>query len=161
MVKENDNIICEVNKVKICFTDKEITAYGGYSLLSKFFDKIKLREYIERILPIKEESPNSPRIYSKIIGNILILFSGGNRFSHMLYLGSKNVLAKLFGVKRLPEAATTLTRMFNKVLTKHIKKISLEFLTKKYIKFGFQLQFLGLIIHCLTNSIIKPQSLHY
>ncbi|KJJ84713.1 hypothetical protein OMAG_001419, partial [Candidatus Omnitrophus magneticus] len=107
MVKENNNIISEVNKVKICFTGKEITAYGGYSLLSKFFDKIKFREQIERILPIREKSPNSLGIYSKIIGNILILFSGGNRFSHMLYLGSKNVLAKLFGVKRLPEAATT------------------------------------------------------
>ena len=31
-------------KVKIKFTKKEMTAYGGFSLLSVLFEKIRLRE---------------------------------------------------------------------------------------------------------------------
>lgn len=115
MVQENNSIIAEVNKIKIGFTDKEITAYGGYSLLAKFFDKIELRQNISHILPIQERSPNSTGVYAKIIALTLIVFSGGNRFSHLLYLGSKRSLERLFGIKHLSAAATTLTRLFNKI----------------------------------------------
>ena len=117
MVQQNTTTKLEVNKVKIEFTDKEITAYGGYSLLAKFFDKIALRKELDNIIGVKESSPNATGIYAKIIGFILILFAGGERFSHLLYLGSKESLAKLFKIKRLPQASTTLTRLFNKILS--------------------------------------------
>jgi hypothetical protein len=39
-LKDNTNI--EINKVGIEFTDKKITAYGGFSLIAGFFEKIKL-----------------------------------------------------------------------------------------------------------------------
>ncbi len=32
----------EINKVRISFTHKKITAYGGFSLLAAFFEKIRL-----------------------------------------------------------------------------------------------------------------------
>ena len=46
-----------------------------------------------------------------------MIFAGAERFSHRMYLGNKDVLARVFGVRRLPDAATTLTRMFNKLKT--------------------------------------------
>ena len=56
-------------------------------------------------------------IYGKTIAFIAMIFAGAERFSHLAYLGNKEVLAQIFGVKRLPDAATTLTRMFNKLTT--------------------------------------------
>ena len=86
----------EVNKVGIEFTNKKMTAYGGFSLLAAFFEKIKLKETLEKVVPVKEASPNKIYIYDKVIGYALILYAGGSRFSHLLYLGCKEILTKLF-----------------------------------------------------------------
>lgn len=102
-----------------------MTAYGGFSLLAGFFKKIRLKEALEEIVPVKEISPNKIDIYDKLIGYSLILYAGGNRFSHLLYVGCKEILTKLFGAKRLPEASTTLTRIFNKLKRmKEVEKMS-------------------------------------
>lgn len=106
----------QVNRFQILFTKKKLTAYGGYSLLAKFFEKIGLHTFFEHAIPIVETSPNALGLYPKALAFILMLFSGGKRFAHLLYLGeSKDVMAGLFGVKRLPEAPTTLTRFFGKL----------------------------------------------
>ncbi len=105
----------EINKVGIEFTRKKITAYGGFSLLAAFFAKIKLRELLEEVIPVKENFPNSVGMYSKILAYTLVIYAGGNRFSHLLYLGCQEVLSKLFAVGRLPLASTTLTRFFRKI----------------------------------------------
>lgn len=114
-MQQNNSIIHEVNEIKITFTDKPMTAYGGFSLLASFFEKIELKKHVETILPIKELSPNATGIYAKFISYTLIMFAGGERFSHVLYLGSRKILSELFGVKRLIQAGTSLTRMFNKM----------------------------------------------
>lgn len=105
----------EINKVRITFTSKKITAYGGFSLLALFFNKIKFREVIEAIIPVKESSPNSIGIYSKILAYILTIYAGGNRFTHLLYLGCQEILSEVFSVKKLPLASTSLTRLFKKI----------------------------------------------
>lgn len=56
-----------VNKVKIAFSKKKMTAYGGLSLMAAFFKQIRLREAIERAVPVREVSPNSTGIYGKIM----------------------------------------------------------------------------------------------
>lgn len=105
----------EINKVGIKFTSKKITAYGGFSLLAAFFEKIKLRENLEEIIPVNESSPNGKGIYSKVMAYILVIYAGGNRFSHLLYLGCQEILARLFAVGKLPMASTTMTRFFRKI----------------------------------------------
>jgi hypothetical protein len=105
----------EINKVEIEFTSKKLTAYGGFSLLAAFFGKIKLMEVLEEVIPVKEVSPNSIGIYSKVLAYTLMLYAGGSRFTHLLYLGCHEVLSTLFAVKRLPLASTTLTRLFGKI----------------------------------------------
>jgi hypothetical protein len=106
-----------VNKVKIIFTKRKMTAYGGFALLASFFEKIGFAQMIEKAMPIEECSPNGMGIYGKAIAFVSMIHAGAERFSHLAYLGNKDVLAKMFGVKRLPDAATTLTRMFNKLKT--------------------------------------------
>ena len=107
----------EINKVGIEFTEKKITAYGGFSLLASFFERIKLKDIVEEAIPVQERSPNSIGIYSKILSYMLMIYAGGNRFSHLLYLGCQDVLSDLFATGRLPLAATTLTRLFGKIKT--------------------------------------------
>jgi len=115
----------EINKVRISFTRKKITAYGGFSLLAAFFEKIHLKEAIGATIPLKEISPNSIGIYSKILAYTLMIYAGGSRFAHLLYLGCQDILSELFAVGRLPLASTTLTRLFGKIRTmKEVEKLS-------------------------------------
>jgi len=105
----------EINKVRIGFTNKKMTAYGGFSLLAIFFDRIKLREILQEAIPIRENSPNGMGIYSKVLSYILLIYAGGSRFSHLLYLGWQDILTDLFAVGRLALASRTLTRLFKKI----------------------------------------------
>ncbi len=116
-MQRNSTTTPQVNKVKITFTKRKMTAYGGFAILAFFFEQIGFTRMIEKAMPIEECSPNRMGIYGKTIAFIAMIFAGAERFSHLAYLGNTEVLAQIFGVKRLPEAATTLTRMFNKLTT--------------------------------------------
>ena len=105
----------QVNKVKVTFTKRKMTAYGGFALIAAFFRQIGCAQMIEHALPVTESSPNSMGIYGKIIGYVTMVYAGAERFSHLVYLGNKDVLARVFGAGRLPAAATTLTRLFNRI----------------------------------------------
>jgi hypothetical protein len=112
---QKSTTVGHVNKVKITFTRRKMTAYGGFALIAAFFRQIGFAEMIERAVPIVESSPNSMGIYGKIIAYAAMVYAGAERFSHLVYLGNKEVLATMFGADRLPAAATTLTRLFTKV----------------------------------------------
>ena len=104
---------------------KKMTAYGGFSLLALFFERINLREILQEAIPIRENSPNGMGIYSKVLSYILLIYAGGSRFSHLLYLGWQDILTDLFAVGRLPLASTTLTRLFKKIRTlKEVEEMS-------------------------------------
>jgi len=113
----NSTTTAEVSKVKITFTKRRMTAYGGFALIASFFERIGFKQIIEEAVPISECSPNGMGTYGKTVAFFAMVFAGAERFSHLMHLGDKEVLAKIFGVKRVPQAATTLTRMFNKIMT--------------------------------------------
>jgi len=117
-MQQNSITPTPVNKVKIVLTRKKMTAYGGFALIAAFFRRIGFAEMVEHALPVTESSPNSMGIYGKIVAYAAMVYAGAERFSHLLYLGNKEVLATMFGVGRLPAAATTLTRLFAKI--KHL-----------------------------------------
>lgn len=116
-MQKNSTTTVKVNKVQIAFTKRKMTAYGGFSLIASFFERIGFAQMIEKAIPIRECSPNGMGVYGKIIAFVAMVYAGADRFSHLVYLGNKDVLARMFGTKRLPGAATTLTRMFNKIKT--------------------------------------------
>ena len=135
MITKNQEKIHTVQGIKIGYTDKKITSYGGFSLLGKFFEKIELQEHLNQIMPMEELSPNAMAPASKLMGFMTLAIAGASRFSHMLYLGHPECIKEVFGLERLPLAGTTLTRYFNKIKTmlqanqvsdsawKYIKKI--------------------------------------
>ncbi len=63
--------------------------------LSSFVSSQKDYKGINQAIPVKEVSPNGTGIYSKNLAYSLILYAGGSRFSHVLYLGSEQILSTL------------------------------------------------------------------
>jgi hypothetical protein len=107
---------CE-NQVKIEFTDKPITAWGGIAgLVSRYLHKIGFREWIESSIPIEERSNNGKGIYEKVLALFLTVLVGGQRFSHLSWWGhGVEAIYAGFGVKWLPLAASTITRFWSKI----------------------------------------------
>lgn len=74
MSKHNNKRAQEVNQVRIQFTNKPITAWGGIaSVISKFLDQIKFKEWVKEQMPIKEGSNNSKGIYPKVLCQFLTI----------------------------------------------------------------------------------------
>jgi hypothetical protein len=113
------NPACVVNQVKIEFTQKPITAWGGIAtLIAKFLEVIEFRSWVETNIPIKETSPNGGGIYEKVLAQFLTALVGGDRFSHLLWLSHGiEAIKKAFGVDWLPKASSTLTRFWGKFKT--------------------------------------------
>ncbi len=78
------DVLC-VNQVRIDFTDKPITAWGGMGvLIGKFLEKIQFRDWVERHVPIIKTSPNAGGVYEKVLGQLLTVLGGGYRFAHSM-----------------------------------------------------------------------------
>ncbi len=117
MMPKNHEKIHQINGVKIGYTEKKITSYGGFSMLAMFFEKVGIKDALSEIMPIKESSPNAMKADEKLLGFITLLLTGASRFSHLLYVGNPEIIKSCFGLKRLPLSGTTLTRYFNKIKT--------------------------------------------
>ena len=104
-----------VNQVKIEFTSKSITAWGGLGvLIGKFLEKIEFRDWVERHIPIEETSNNSGGIYQKVLSQFITVLGGGYGFSHLLLWGHGiEALQEVFCVDWFPKASTTLSRFWN------------------------------------------------
>lgn len=63
MMSEKGQKDHEINGVKLGFTDKKITSYGGFSMLAMFFKKVELKAALNQFIPIQETSPNAMKIY--------------------------------------------------------------------------------------------------
>lgn len=116
IMREKSIKFLENCNIEMSFTNKMMTSYGGFSLLAKLFEKIELKENLERIFPVTELSPNSKGIYSKLLKFGLTVIAGGKRFTHSIFLGdSDNIYEELFDVKKMVKSSTAITRMFNKI----------------------------------------------
>lgn len=106
-----------VNQVKIEFTKKPITAWGGIcSIVAKYLERLDFRSWIESTIPIEEISNNGKGVYEKVLAQFLTVLTGGERFCHMSWWGYGGEAIKAsFGVKWLPSSASTLTRFWGKI----------------------------------------------
>jgi len=84
-------------ELKIEFTDKEITPWGGMILMKKLIEKSKINELLAS-LPLPRQ--NSNRGYSPIqlINNFWVsIWSGASRFEHLEVTRMDKVIQKIFG----------------------------------------------------------------
>lgn len=105
-----------VGQVQIAFTNKQLTAWGGVcSVVAKFLERIRFREWVLDHVPIEEKSPNAKGIYEKVLALLLTSLTGGTRFSHLAWWSHGiEGLKACFGVEWLPQATSVVTRFFGK-----------------------------------------------
>ena len=89
--------------MKIAFTDKEITPWGGMALLKNMLEQINFREVVDQCSSLPQ--PGSNRGYSP--ANILEAFlvsvwCGANRFLHTEVTRHDKALTQIFGWKQAP-----------------------------------------------------------
>jgi len=130
--------LIEGSALKISFTDKLMTAYGGFSLLSRLFEQLSLKSEVEAMLPFEETSPNGTGVYAKILKMGLTVAAGGYRYTHSAFLGdSTEIYEQAFGVKKMPKSITAVTRFFNRFdsqkMAEHFADRLWSFLFKKVI----------------------------
>jgi len=111
----------KVGQVFVEFTAKPVSAWSGMAtLIGGLLERIEFRSWVERSFPIGEISNNACGAYSKILSHLLTVFSGGERFGHMLWWRhGVEVFEKTFGVERFAKASTSLTRFWNKFDSQH------------------------------------------
>jgi len=115
------DVLC-VNQVRIDFTDRPITAWGGMGvLIGKFLEKIQFRSWVAHHVPIIETSPNAGGVYEKVLGQLLTVLGGGYRFAHsLMWNHGVEALKHVFDVAWLPKSSSTLTRFWNKIKTQAV-----------------------------------------
>jgi hypothetical protein len=134
--QNHNNRTSKVGQVKIDFTNKPLTAWGGLcSTVAKYLEEIEFKEWVKTHIPVREKSPNSKGIYEKVLALFLTSLSGGSRFSHVAWWGHGIEAVKAsFGVKWLPQSASVLTRFFAKFEQSHN-----ESLRKSVVKLAYKL----------------------
>lgn len=88
-------------ELKIEFTDKEITPWGGMVLMKKLIEKTKINEVLERLCLPRQ---NSNRGYNPIqlINNFWVsIWSGASRYEHLEVTRQDKVIQNIFGWKKM------------------------------------------------------------
>jgi len=120
--KGTNSRLLTVNQVRIQFTNKPITAWGGLAtIVAKLLEVLEFRSWVESALPIKERSNNAKGAYEKVLATFLTVLSGGERFSHLSWWSHGiEAVKKACAVEWLPKASTTLTRFWGKICTQSL-----------------------------------------
>lgn len=95
-----------MGELKIAYSDKKVTPWGGMKLLKDFIDHLHILPYFKELnIP----QPLSNRGYDPtliILGFWLSIFTGGNRFSHTDWLRYDTTLQSIFEIEQLPSSST-------------------------------------------------------
>jgi Transposase DDE domain group 1 len=95
-------------KIKICDTLRAVTPFGGLSVLLEFFARIGLVEQLENRQFYQPESPNHYDPGQILVGFMLSVIAGAQRFAHTNQLRADRALHALLGLKRFPSDDTIL-----------------------------------------------------
>ena len=95
------------------YSDKQVTPFGGMSLMKRFIDQTGIREYMSELdLP----QPGSNRGYSSehIIESFWLgIWTGASRYIHCDWLRYDKTLHSIFGWDQMP-SQSTYSRFFGK-----------------------------------------------
>src|SRR5215469_12816044 len=95
-------------KIKICDTLREVTPFGGLSVLIEFFGRIGLVEQLENRGLYHPKSPNHYDPGQILVGFMLSVIAGAQRFAHTNQLRADRALHALLGMRRFPSDDTIL-----------------------------------------------------
>jgi hypothetical protein len=102
-----------MGELKIQYSDKKVTPFGGMKLLKDFIDTTNIIKDLESVnLPQPKSNAGIDPI-DIIQGFWLAIFTGASRYIHADWLRGDTVLQEIFDIKRLPSQATY-SRFFHK-----------------------------------------------
>jgi len=102
-----------MGELKIQYSDKKVTPFGGMKLLKDFMDTTNIIEDLRSVnLPYPQSNAGIDPI-DIIQGFWLSIFTGASRYIHADWLRYDTVLQEIFQIKRLPSQATY-SRFFHK-----------------------------------------------
>jgi len=143
-----------VQAMKVVFTDKKVTAWGGMKLMKDMLNSIKIKEFMSG-LDLPEKRSNRGYEAMQVIECFWTsIWIGAGRFSHSAYLRYDKVLQEIFGWKQAP-SQSTYSRFFQKFSWKRntevfvpaqkwfidnlkIKKITIDFDSSVMTRYGEQ-----------------------
>jgi len=79
-------------KIKICDTPRAVTPFGGLSVLIEFFGRIELVEQLQDRQFYRPESPNHYDPGQILVGFMLSVIAGAQRFAHANQLRADRAL---------------------------------------------------------------------
>jgi len=98
---------------KIEYSEDKVSAWGGFSVMKKFNDKLGLKETLNQ-LPIPESTSNNRYEKEDLIESFLLsVWLGCYKFSHTHVLRLDDTLKQIFEWKQIP-SDTTYKRFFQK-----------------------------------------------
>ena len=95
-------------KIKICDTLRAVTPFGGLSVFIEFLGRIGLVEQLASQAPYQPKSGNHYDPGQILVGFILSVIAGAQRFAHTNQLRADRALHALLGMKRFPSDDTIL-----------------------------------------------------
>jgi hypothetical protein len=112
--------------LKVRFTDKPITGWGGLVVMSKWFAKIGVREVAGKTFEVFD--PGSNRGYKPwelIISFMVAIYMGANRVAHIDLVRWDAPVRAMFALTRVPSASSML-RFFRKFNLRHVSVLMPE-----------------------------------
>lgn len=95
-------------KIKICDTLRAVTPFGGLSVLIEFFSRIGLVKELQQRRLYQPQSPNHYDPGQILVGFMLSVIVGAQRFAHANQLRADRALQALLGMRRFPSDDTIL-----------------------------------------------------
>jgi hypothetical protein len=92
-----------MQKTEIKFIDREITSWGGFSILKKMIDQSGFAAYLESLpLPLQGSNRGYPpvQLFMLFMSGI---WCGAERFSHLDITRLDTSLQRMYGRDRMPE----------------------------------------------------------
>jgi len=125
-----------MKNIKIAFTDKEITPWGGLSLLRQMLEGLQIDAVLEKI-SVPQQGSNRGYSPKQIIQNFWVgVWSGANCFEHLEVTRHDEVVRELFDWKQMAGS-----RAFQRYFNKFTQAINQEVFTGLYQWFFKNLQF--------------------
>jgi Transposase DDE domain group 1 len=92
--------------IRIGFTDRRLTAYGGMACWSAFLNKRKARQELESFLPQMPTSPNAYEPTDVALGLIGGILCGADKLSRAAYLRNDPAIAEVLGIEAVASQST-------------------------------------------------------
>ena len=111
-----------MGELKIQYSDKKVTPFGGMKLLKDFMDTTNIIKDLRDVALPQPQSNAGIDPIDIIQGFWLSIFTGASRYIHADWLRYDTVLQNIFDIKRLPSQATY-SRFFHKFSWERNEKV--------------------------------------